>query len=68
VQRDLVQAPCRLLLTASEVAHALSCGRSYVYTLMAQGELPTVKLGRLTRVPADALTDFVQRKLREPGE
>jgi excisionase family DNA binding protein len=52
-----------LLLDVREVGEALGCGKTYVYELIARGELPTVKLGRLTRIPAFALADFVGRKL-----
>lgn len=53
----------RLLLTVTEVAAELRCGRTYVFTLIARGDLPVVKLGRLTRIPAVALQDLVRRKL-----
>ena len=53
----------RLLLDVREVGEALGCGKTYVYELIARGELPTVKLGRLTRIPAFALAEFVGRKL-----
>lgn len=58
----------RLLLDVREVGEALGCGKTYVYELIARGELPTVKLGRLTRIPAFALAEFVGRKLgSNPG-
>lgn len=53
----------KLLLDVREVGEALGCGKTYVYDLIARGELPTVKLGRLTRIPAFALAEFVDRKL-----
>ena len=49
----------KLLLNVKEVASLLGCGRTYVYGMIQRGELPVVKLGRLTRIPACALIDFV---------
>lgn len=54
----------RLLVDVRTAAAALGCGRSYVYDLINRGELPAVKLGRLTRVPVDALHEFVSRLAR----
>ncbi len=51
----------RLLLTAEEVAQALGIGRSKVYELMASGQLRSVAIGRLRRVPAERLAEFVAR-------
>ena len=53
------------MLTVPEAARRLSIGRSYVYQLMLLGELETVHLGRLRRVPADCLVEYVDRLRRE---
>jgi len=50
-----------LLLTVREVAERLGCGRTFVYELISTGELETVKLGRLRRVPVAALDALVER-------
>ena len=50
--------PTKLLLDVREVGEALGCGKTYVYELIARGELRTVKLGRLTRIPADSLVEL----------
>ena len=50
-----------LLLTVREVAERLGCGRTFVYELISSGELETVKLGRLRRVPVAALDALVER-------
>ena len=54
----------RVLLTVRDAAQRLSCGRSLLYQLIAEGELETIKLGRLRRVPVDAVEALVDR-LRE---
>jgi len=50
-----------LLLTVREVAERLGCGRTFVYELISSGEIETVKLGRLRRVPVAALDALVER-------
>lgn len=49
-----------LLLTPEQAAERLGIGRSKVYELIGTGELESVKIGRLRRVPVDALTAFVE--------
>jgi excisionase family DNA binding protein len=56
-------APEPVLLTVVEAGRLLSVGRTTVYELIAQGELPTVHIGRSCRVPVTALADYVERKL-----
>ena len=50
-----------LLLTVGETAARLGCGRTFVYELISTGELETVKLGRLRRVPMAALDALIER-------
>jgi excisionase family DNA binding protein len=50
-----------LLLTVTQVADRLGCGRTFVDELIGTGELEAVKLGRLRRIPASALDALVQR-------
>ncbi len=49
-----------LLLRATEVARRLSLGRATVYRMMASKELPTLRRGRVVRVPARALERWVE--------
>ena len=58
----------RLLLTPAETAEALGIGRSKVYTLLATGALPTVRLGGSVRVPVDALRAWIASQLEKPVE
>lgn len=51
----------RLLLTVEETADALHIGRSKVFDLIRCGDLDSVKIGRLRRVPATALDAFMVR-------
>lgn len=45
----------RLVLTVTEVAAALGISRAHAYELVAQGELPSLRLGRRIVVPRQAL-------------
>jgi excisionase family DNA binding protein len=50
-----------LLLTVERAAERLEIGRTKVFELMATGELESVLIGRLRRIPADALRSYVDR-------
>ena len=52
----------RLLLTVSEAAQQLGIGRSLLYELLADGEVESIHVGRLRRIPIDALADFIDRQ------
>ena len=55
----------RLLLTIDEAADRLGIGRTLMYALVTGGEVESVQIGRLRRVPVEALSDFVARLRRE---
>lgn len=50
-----------LLLTAEDAARRIGCGRTMIYSLIASGDIETVKIGRLRRVPAAAVAEYVER-------
>ncbi|HEV8534847.1 MAG TPA: helix-turn-helix domain-containing protein [Candidatus Limnocylindria bacterium] len=51
----------KLVLTPEEAAKVLSCSRQYVHELIARGELRSVKLGRLRRIPVDGVRELLAR-------
>jgi excisionase family DNA binding protein len=53
----------RLVLTIEEAAERLCIGRTLMYSLVKAGAVESVRIGRLRRVPADALDAFL-RQLR----
>ncbi len=55
----------RKLLTVSEAALTLGLGRSLVYTLVAKGELVSIKIGRARRIPLSALDEFITRRIEQ---
>lgn len=56
-----------LLLKVEEVAERLNVGRSTAYHLVLTGEIESITVGRLRRVPADALTDYINRLRADIG-
>ena len=63
---DLIRAsastapdPTLVALTVEEAARRLGVGRTTMYALLASGEIPSVTIGRLRRIPAEALNDYV---------
>jgi excisionase family DNA binding protein len=51
----------RLLLTVEEAAKRLGVGRTLMYTLVKDGEVESVQIGRLRRIPADALFRYLEQ-------
>lgn len=51
----------RVLLTVEAAAVQLSIGRTSMFALIKAGDIESVKVGHLRRVPADALTRYVQQ-------
>ncbi|MGX1548930.1 excisionase family DNA-binding protein [Streptomyces adustus] len=50
-----------VLLTVEEAARRLRIGRTTCFRLVSSGELESVTVGRLRRVPVDALPVFVAK-------
>jgi excisionase family DNA binding protein len=53
-----------LVLTIEEAAERLCIGRTLMYSLVRAGAVESVCIGRLRRIPLDALENFL-RRLRE---
>jgi excisionase family DNA binding protein len=51
----------RLLLSPKRVAERLDMGRTKISELISTGELESVRIGRSRRVPADAVSSYVER-------
>jgi excisionase family DNA binding protein len=54
----------RLLITVEEAARRLGIGRSLAWRLVRSGELPSVRLGRLVRIPEQSLADWLKQRAR----
>ncbi|MGW3412418.1 excisionase family DNA-binding protein [Streptomyces sp. NPDC000888] len=55
------------LLTVEEAARRLRIGRTTCFKLVRAGEIESVTVGRLRRVPPDALPAFVSELRRRTG-
>jgi excisionase family DNA binding protein len=53
------------LLRGKEVAQALNISRALAYHLMAEGEIPTVRLGRSVRVRPQDLEQFISERVSQ---
>lgn len=56
-------AAVRLLLTVEAAAERLSISRTRMYALIKSGEVASVQVGRLRRIPVSALDNFTARLL-----
>ncbi|NEB21888.1 MULTISPECIES: helix-turn-helix domain-containing protein [Streptomyces] len=63
----LVEAgePAPVLLTVEEAARCLRVGRTTCYALIRAGELESLTIGGLRRVPADAPAAYLARRRAE---
>jgi excisionase family DNA binding protein len=58
-------APAPVLLTVEEAARCLRIGRTTCYALIRTGELESLTIGGLRRVPADAPATYLARRRAE---
>ena len=56
-----------ILLKPSQVAQLLGLGRSKVYDLLSKQEIPSIKIGKAVRVPAEALRAWVNERMADEG-
>lgn len=50
-------------LTVTEAARRIGVGRTKLYEYVTSGEIASVKIGSLRRIPAEAVNDFLARRL-----
>lgn len=50
----------QLVLTVDDAAERLCVSRTLMYALVSSGEVESVRIGRLRRIPVDALSTFVE--------
>ena len=61
-----VRTDNRVLLTVEEAAERLGIGRSNMYRLLATGQVRSIRIGRLRRIPVEALDHYVASRYEEP--
>ncbi|QKV94010.1 helix-turn-helix domain-containing protein [Streptomyces sp. NA02950] len=60
--------PTLLALTVEEAARRLSVGRTTMYALIRAGAVRTVPIGRLRRVPVQALSDYLADRMQSNSQ
>ena len=65
-QTDEAPRP-RILLSVEDAAERLALSRTRVYGLIKDGEIFSVRIGRLRRVPVESLTAYTARLIAEQG-
>jgi excisionase family DNA binding protein len=53
------------LLSVESAAQRLSIGRTTMYALLKRGEITSIRIGRLRRIPTHALTAYTARLITE---
>ncbi|MET9624373.1 helix-turn-helix domain-containing protein [Streptomyces sp. NPDC006464] len=61
---EVTYDPTLVLLKPEEAARRLQIGRTLCYRYIGTGELESVPLGRLRRIPADAVIEFAAKLRR----
>ena len=59
------QAEPRRMLTVEQAAEALNVGRTTMFALVKSGEIESVRIGYLRRIPADAIDAYVASLVAE---
>jgi len=55
----------RLLYSVLEAARQLGVGRTYMFRLIAAGEIESIKVGKLRKIPHDALACYIDKQRHE---
>lgn len=58
---ERVSAPGRLLYSVEEAADLLGIGRTFMFQLVATGEIDSFKIGKRRKIPRDALDAYIER-------
>ncbi|MGH3827282.1 MAG: helix-turn-helix domain-containing protein [Pseudonocardiaceae bacterium] len=61
----LEEAGLLTLLTVEQAAQRLAISRTTMYALLKAGQVNSVRIGRLRRIPAEELTDYTARLIAQ---
>jgi len=53
--------PERILLTPEEAAETLRIGRTSLFGLIKSGEIESIRIGGMRRIPVEALNSYIER-------
>jgi len=57
--------PAGTLLSVEEAAARLAIGRTTLYALLKEDQITSIRIGRLRRIPAEALATYTTRLITE---
>ncbi|MGP8179164.1 MAG: helix-turn-helix domain-containing protein [Steroidobacteraceae bacterium] len=60
-------APPQLLVRAEQAAEMIAVSRATMYLMIRRGDIPSLKIGNLRRVPVGALRAHIDRQLAAAG-
>jgi excisionase family DNA binding protein len=55
----------KLLLSPEQTCETIGVKRATLFKLLAAGEIPSIKIGRLRRIPVDGLKRYIERQVAE---
>lgn len=58
--RAIAMEDLPLVMTPAEAAQALGIGRNSIYALLRSGELGSIRVGKLIKIPRAALEEYLQ--------
>jgi excisionase family DNA binding protein len=62
---DSATGPVKRLYSAEEAAEFLGIGRTFMFRLLATGQVESFKIGKKRKITREALDAYVQRLIRE---
>jgi excisionase family DNA binding protein len=57
----------KLLWSAEEAAELLGISRATMFKLLHEGVIPSLRIGKLRRIPATTLQAWIERQMDEQG-
>jgi excisionase family DNA binding protein len=55
----------KLLYTVADIQEICSLGRTKVYELLRTHELPSIRVGRVLRIPAKSLEEWIEKQQKK---
>lgn len=55
----------KLLLSPDEACEALGVKRSTLFKMLNEGQISSIKIGRLRRIPVEGLRTYVQKQVED---
>jgi excisionase family DNA binding protein len=62
-----LSGPGQLLYSVEEAAGLLGIGRTFMFHLLATGEVDSLKIGRRRKIPRDAIDGYIERLRAHQG-